>query len=383
MKVSLKYRDETNQSPLIRAKLPITILSLPFLSGVVAGDTSDLAFSVRTNFASGPSLSFSYHPVNSGHKVANGSIGYPFSVALKSGIGLFGSPRESPLVFSAEFKVEGNGSGSSVVVPRFWLNLRPQLGNFSLRKSTSSSSLGAIPANGVAQNGEISSGFGKNADLGDGFGKKGDLGSGFVMGKSLEWGDLKKVEAFGGKNGLSLSGILVMAKTTMPLTSRAKVNFRWGVSFSAEGNGRGSSGASRPVLLLNKIGIERVEEAKRKEEKETVIVANGDLELLKGMCGWMSREMDDLQRGNREIKQALEGIRLQGGSNCRARGDGGEYPAAKRAVSVPSDSAGDAERWRSRKSAAAALQDTQNSATRPSEVENELQRAIKAAGASP
>ncbi|GAB2273581.1 hypothetical protein Dimus_015225 [Dionaea muscipula] len=378
MKLSLKLRDETHQKPLLRAKVPVTILGLPFLSGVVAGDTADLSFSLRTNFSSGPSFSFSYHPTASiTNPVATttatgGSVAHPFSVSLKSGIGLFGSPRDSPLVFSTQFNLFSSNGSNPSLTPSFSLLVKPQIGNFSLRKSTSSSNPGSVQRNGVQPDGEVSNVFGGPiAELAKG---------GFVLDKPLEWRDLTKVEAFGEKSGL-FSGIFVTAKTSMPLTRRSLVNFRWGVNFAPENGGHGSE-VSRPVLVLNKIGLQRVEEVKRTEEKVIVEGSNGDLELLKGMCGWMRREMDDLQRGNREIKQALEGIKLQG-SNCRIGGHERDS-ITRRAVSVPSESASDAEKWRTGKSSVqeTGKRESQKSATLATEMENELQRALKAASSS-
>nr|QIA97913.1 hypothetical protein AP_R.00g000130-v1.0.a3 [Amaranthus palmeri] len=61
------------------------------------------------------------------------------------------------------------------------------------------------------------------------------------------------------------------------------------------------------MLVMNKISFERIDEVKKEDtERRAGEAKAGDLELLKGMCSWMSREMEDLQKENREMKEALE-----------------------------------------------------------------------------
>ena len=61
MKASIKFRDDDR--PLMRAKVPVGVLGLPFQSGLVAsGDPRDLRFDLSTAFASGPALRLSYRP---------------------------------------------------------------------------------------------------------------------------------------------------------------------------------------------------------------------------------------------------------------------------------------------------------------------------------
>ncbi|GMH09243.1 hypothetical protein Nepgr_011084 [Nepenthes gracilis] len=375
MKLSMKFRDDTHQNPLLRAKIPITILGLPFLSGVAAGDSSDLSFSIRTNFSSGPVLSLFYHPTIStspkptitSPAEGGSSAAYPFSLSLKSGIGLFGSPQNSPLTFAAHFNLSSSNGSNPILTPTFSLLIKPQFGNFSLRKSTTSSNRSSAQLNGVRPHGEISNGFVSDSELINVFSPD----------KPLEWKDLRKVESFGETYGI-LSGIFTMAKTSMPLTGRSLINFRWGVNFDGQG-----SKLSRPVLVLNKIGLERVEEVKRVDDEKPKEITNGDLELLNGMCSWMRREIEDLQKGNMEIKQALEGIKMQA-PNSRARGEERDS-VGKRAVSVPSaESSGDGHMWRSRKSEYSrdGQREWHKSANRASEVEAELQKVIKAAAAT-
>ncbi|KAL9246922.1 hypothetical protein vseg_020400 [Gypsophila vaccaria] len=371
MKLSLKFREETaHQNPLLRAKIPVTILGLPFISGVVAGDSPDLSFSLRSNFSAGPSLSLSYHPTLSPPSSAAPTTAAfpPFAVSIKSGVGVFGSPKESPLVFTAKFNLNFMNS------PTFSLFIKPQFGNFSLFKEVNSG------GDGRARVGGAGLGNGSVTDFGNGV----DLGDGSRMG-----GVLKGLSRETSKGGI-LSGIFVAARTSMPVAKRAVVNFRWGVDFPDEGEG---VKAGFPVLVMNKITLERVEGARKgvdEDEKRRIDEKKiGELELLKGMCGWMRREVEELHKENKEMRLALEGLRLNSGSATRSRGNEREK-TGKKAVNAPSQSAeglSEFERWRSNKNVGGngrgrgdEFGDKEvNKAS--SELENELQKAIKAASA--
>ncbi|KAL0326586.1 UNVERIFIED_CONTAM: hypothetical protein Sangu_1736600 [Sesamum angustifolium] len=94
-------------------------------------------------------------------------------------------------------------------------------------------------------------------------------------------------------------GIQLAARTEMLVGKRVALNFRWFTKFSED---------QMPVLRINKIGIQRVddvlkddEESKKKSEAKA-----GELEMLKGMCFWMKRELDVLTRVNREMKCELQ-----------------------------------------------------------------------------
>ncbi|TQE07456.1 hypothetical protein C1H46_006933 [Malus baccata] len=65
-----------------------------------------------------------------------------------------------------------------------------------------------------------------------------------------------------------------------------------------------------PNLAVNKIGFERVEEMKVVGEKS--VESNvGDLEL-KGMCFSMRRDLEELEKENREMKRRLEDMKFGG-----------------------------------------------------------------------
>ncbi|KAK1287232.1 hypothetical protein QJS10_CPB19g00976 [Acorus calamus] len=120
MKASVKFRDE--RTPLFRAKVPLHILGFPFSSAVSAGDTKELRLDLSTAFDSGPSLRLSYRPNDPSN---------PFSLAVTTGVGPLGSPSGAPMSISAEFGLIGGGRRS----PAFLLQLKPRIGDFSIRRS--------------------------------------------------------------------------------------------------------------------------------------------------------------------------------------------------------------------------------------------------------
>lgn len=173
-----------------------------------------------------------------------------------------------------------------------------------------------------------------------------------------------------GKDGI-LHGVAVMARTVFPVTKRLTVNMRWGVNFPADLR------KTMPYLSVNKIGIERVEEVKEvvKNSGENNV---GDLELLKGMCFWTRRDLESLEKENREMKQSLEEMRL-GISVKNFRGESDVI--GKKLLPPTSESSSEFERWRSKKSGGEenGQRESKKSTNRVSDVESELQRAIKAA----
>lgn len=173
-----------------------------------------------------------------------------------------------------------------------------------------------------------------------------------------------------GKDGI-LHGVAVMARTVFPVTKRLTVNMRWGVNFPADLR------KTMPYLRVNKIGIERVEEVKEvvKNSGENDV---GDLELLKGMFFWMRRDLESVEKENREMKQSLEEMRLGiSVKNFRRESD----VIGKKVLPPTSESSSEFERWRSKKSGEEenGKRESKKSTNRVSDVESELQRAIKAA----
>ncbi|CAM8985198.1 unnamed protein product [Rhodiola kirilowii] len=300
MKLSLKIRDDPqHKTPLIKAKIPITVLTLPFISGFVAGDSSDLSFNLTTNFPSCPSLRFSYspNPQNVNHP--------PLSVTLKSGVGVFGSPRDSPLVISADLNLFNDRN------PSFMLQIKPRFGHFSVHKTACSnpssksslvSNLGAgdEPALVGWSNIDIESG-GRGDKYRNG---KGSESFGFGMDMPVTWRDLK-MDSLGEKDGI-LSGFKVRARSELPLTSKLMVNFRWGANFPADVR------KQLPFLTVDKIGIQRVEGVKENKKVEKVECGAGEVEKLSGMYSWLRRDLEELQRENRGLRRSLEEIKAGG-----------------------------------------------------------------------
>ncbi|CAJ1928956.1 unnamed protein product [Sphenostylis stenocarpa] len=353
MKLSLKFEGENenheqHSAQIMTAKVPITILNKPFLSGVTAttatNSVSEFSFSLSSNFPSGPSLRVSYTPTAS----------QPFSLSLKSGLGLLGSPLHSPLVFSANFSL------SPTPTPSFSLQFKPQFGHFSLHKTVFSDTpppLFPLPPTPQIVSHESSSGW-QNLKL-EPCGNRDQLDH-----NALENSKNDSKQVFS-------PAVRVMARTVMPVTKGFFLNFRWGVNFPR------NFGSKMPSLTVNKIGLERVDDGKesnnnntRKKRESSEI----DLQLLKGMCCWMGRDLENVERENREMKRVLDEMKM------------GISTARKEMVPQPNkvseSSSGELQRRRSYKSGRQEDEkkvQPNKSQSVASDVESELQKAIKAA----
>ncbi|XP_048141424.1 uncharacterized protein LOC125316633 [Rhodamnia argentea] len=385
--------------PILKAKLPLTIVNQPFTSTIATTTTtttpsSYFTFSLSTSFPSFPSLKLSYSPT------AASSAGSPISLTLKSGIGLFGSPNNSPIVFSAHFPL----SLSSPIPnsPVFSLHFRPQLGHFSLSKSTSSN---PSYSQDLDAKRFVEPNQGKNevtlAGVSDHLGSELGIGGGFLMGGSSTWEELKLEPCCGkelfrssdsadygrnltndgkvmpqsckshGKSGnlKMFSGIGVRARTMLPIAKRVRVNFRWGMNLPVA-----DSGTGMPFLTVSKIGFETIEEAKgqneRKEESNF-----GDSELLRGMFLQIRKDLEEMQRENSEMKLCLEGMRLGIGTR---EGPGEKIGVGDRDSMNLGVRRGDFEMWKSKKSGREENgRESNQSLNRSNSLASELQRAMK------
>ncbi|KAK8614203.1 hypothetical protein V6N13_122572 [Hibiscus sabdariffa] len=307
MKLSFKLQEEKN--PVLKASIPISIFSQPFVSSLTTttptSTTTDnkssqnTSFSLCTNFPSGPCLKLSYAPSTSPSNTI------PFSLSLKSGLGLFGSPR-TPLLttcFAFQFCF-GNPDSASV-----WQDVKLE------------------PRSGAGDGLHTPKfGYGTGLYSNDGFG----------MERSL-----------------------------------AVVNLRWIVNLSSD------VGSKMPYLTINKIGVEKLDEVKEmKEEKNK---SNEDeFELHKGVYSRMRRDLEVLGDENREMKQCIEDMR----HGVSARKATRENEGLGRRASTPSaKNSNHFEQWRSKKSSAEdnGGREAKKNATKMSELESELQKAIKAA----
>ncbi|KAL1550013.1 hypothetical protein AAHA92_18028 [Salvia divinorum] len=278
MKASIKFRDE--QTPLLRAKIPLNIMNFPFQSGVSAGDSKELSLNLRTFLDSGPSIKFSYRPNDSQS---------PFSFVFKTGIGHFGSPSKSPLVMSAEFNLVGNQN------PRFFIHFKPDLGDFSLKKSHSSASVKKLGD-------KINAG---REDFGD---SSYFNGNGFFAAAESK------------KAGMVVDGLLkgaeLTARTSVPLRDFAMVNLRWGFRVPPREEaeemdavvvrkaGDRMAGIRLPYLVMDKIGIEQVARADSKKAKlgpayndvaEACLEVKKQLEVIQAENGLLSKALIDLR----------------------------------------------------------------------------------------
>jgi len=198
---------------------------------------------------------------------------------------------------------------------------------------------------------------------------------GFVpLDRPINWKELSVESA---KKGSILSGILMAADTELPLTKRMKVNLRWGVSIPSDFE------KQLPYLRVNKIKIERIDdgnEEKLVNQKQQKIDGDfGEFEMLKGMYTWMSRELSDLQKENREMRSALEEIK----SRQPLRHYNGSSGGGKRGVPPPVVEISDGfEQWKMKKNGGGVEANgstKKNGGSGSIDVESELQRAIKAA----
>ncbi|KAG2325556.1 hypothetical protein Bca4012_040071 [Brassica carinata] len=289
MKASMKFREEKN--PLFRAKIPLSILGLPFQSGIVAGESKELSLNLATFFESGPSLKLAYRP-NDSHS--------PFSLVVKTGTGPFGSPISTSMLMSAEFNLLGRGNNKNHH-PTFMIHFKPRFGDFSIKKSHSSSSSGFENLIGPA-NGEEEEDSSIEVVDSPGFRKVTVL-------PSTSAGDIA---------GL-LSGVEVAARTSLPVRGRAVVNFRWGVRVPTEIRRDFDPTAEIsfrrfPFLVMDKIGIEHVEGCGGDERKSTSDPGRvPGLKTGDDVC----LVLEELRSENRQLKRAVEDLRGVMLSNVR------------------------------------------------------------------
>ncbi|RID65032.1 hypothetical protein BRARA_D00258 [Brassica rapa] len=316
MKASMKFREEKN--PLLRAKVPLSILGLPFQSGIVAGESKELSLNLSTFFESGPSLKLAYRP-NDSHS--------PFSLVVKTGTGPFGSPVSASMLMSAEFNLLGKGN------PTFMLHFKPRFGDFSIKKSHSSSGFDMIgPVNGEEDS---------SIEVVDSPGPGGGLRKVTVL-PSTSAGDIA---------GL-VSGVEVAARTSLPVRGRAVVNFRWGVRVPTEIRRDFDPTAEIslrrfPFLVMDKIGIEHVDGSGCKEAKP---VSDPGLRNSDDVC----LVLEELRSENRQLKRAVEDLRGVMVSNVRPfypatvdYGSHSKYREAERSSNNNNNGRARGERWSS------------------------------------
>ncbi|XP_022766790.1 uncharacterized protein LOC111311568 [Durio zibethinus] len=294
MKASLKFREE--KRPVLRAKIPLNILGLPFQSGIVAGESKELTLNLSTFFESGPSIKFAYRPNDPWN---------PFSLIVKTGTGPFGSPISSSMLMSAEFNLLGRGN------PSFRLHFKPQFGNFSIKKSESSVFDKVVkPRNSAVLEDDSSVEVVDSPPLNGG-------SAGFFAEK-------RKLEALSsGDIAGILSGMEVAARTAVPVKGKAMVKFRWGMRIPSEmksgvsGTGDPTAGNSFrkiPFLVMDKIGIEHVDSSDSKQAISTASKAGPEVDTnaeVAEACYTVKRQLEALQAENGLLKRAVEDLRRE------------------------------------------------------------------------
>ncbi|XP_050234351.1 uncharacterized protein LOC126682654 [Mercurialis annua] len=292
MKASLKFREE--QKPLFRAKVPLSILGLPFQSGVVAGESKELSLNLATFFESGPSIKVAYRPNDSFN---------PFSLIVKSGMGAFGSPISSSLLMSAEFNLLSRGN------PSFMLHFKPRFGDFSIKKSQSS--------NVFEKNGNF---IGPLENLNDDASIEVVDSPIFANGFSEKKARILPQPTAKAIVG-AFSGVEVTASTKLPIRSRAVMNVRWGVRVPAEVRAGGGDSMGRinfrsiPFLVMNKIGIEHVDSCDDSKSKAITTTASneskwGSVDMTEA-CLTVKRQMEILQAENGLLKRSVDDLRQE------------------------------------------------------------------------
>ncbi|CAK7342360.1 unnamed protein product [Dovyalis caffra] len=315
MKASLKFRED--QNPIFRGKVPLNILGLPFQSGIIAGESKELSLNLSTFFESGPSLKISYRPNDTWN---------PFSLVIKTGTGPFGSPVSSSMIMSAEFNLLNKGNNN--INPSFMLHFKPQFGDFSIKKSQSSSHV--IEATRSIQHGGVSSDDDGSIEVVDATPPNPNpkptpaVVNGVFCGKRITVLSPMTASAVAGV----FSGVEVAAKTRLPVRSKAVVSFRWGVRVPAEIKNRESTAGINfrkiPFLVMNKVGIEHVDGRDERSKKEgttgKVGMDLGNADVAEACLG-LKRQLEVLQSENGHLKKAVEELREEIGGGKLLTGD--------------------------------------------------------------
>jgi hypothetical protein len=304
MKASIKFRDD--ERPLVRAKVPIVVLGLPFQSGLAAGrDLRELRFDVSTAFASGPALRLSYRP---------NDPALPFALAVRAGLGPLGSPARAPFALAAEFNLVAHDPSSS---PAFFLRLKPRLGDFSLSHTLRSPA--AAPAPRKA--GEPGSDGRREVKPLDYMPPFTFTGSGLAA----------DVAAAGTGSGVGalLSGMRLTTRSVLPLWGRASLRFNWGLRvppelLAADGKGACAPVSKMPLLVMSKVCIEQsprsVTGTKAGGRAPAPALASTDA-ASDGDAAFslVRRQLESLSVDNMLLRRAVEDLRAEvRSSNSRA-----------------------------------------------------------------
>uniref|UniRef100_A0A0E0EQ55 Uncharacterized protein n=1 Tax=Oryza meridionalis TaxID=40149 RepID=A0A0E0EQ55_9ORYZ len=273
MKASVKLRED-GAAPLLRAKLPVALFSVPAVASLTAGDPADLRLSLATAASTLPSLRLSYAP----NRATS-----PLSLAVVLGSGPGGCPSSSGAAAASAITmaVEVNTAGAV----SFSLSLKPSLGDFAVRKRFDSAAAAATGGGG---------------------------GSGSSASAASE----------------------VTMRSAIPVRGgAAAVSVRWGVRIPAEVTAGGEEGAAAlalrrlPFLVLGKVTVERRPSpppppppASTAEETTTTV------EKTRRENERLTRELDELreaatEKTERKMTSAAAGRRSSGWRSPEMAGD--------------------------------------------------------------
>lgn len=312
MKASIKFRDDDR--PLLRAKVPVGVLGLPFLSGLAAGgDAKDLRFDLSTAFPTGPALRLSYRP--------NDPL-QPFALSVRTGLGPLGSPSGAPFALAAEFNVLSSNP------PTFSLLFKPRIGDFGLASSVRSASPPPAPAPAPAPLAIKMADLTTNGDDHDHDARRAFSfsGNGFAANVAAAAGK------GGGGVGALLSGMRLTTRSVLPMWNKASLRFQWGLrvppeikaALADDGYGRkaGNLAISKlPLLVMNKITIEHMPnapsqpEADSKKKKKDAPRSREEEEF-----SLMKRQLEALNAESTMLRRAVEDLRAEiGTGKCEGR----------------------------------------------------------------
>ncbi|KAJ8565665.1 hypothetical protein K7X08_008241 [Anisodus acutangulus] len=253
MKASLKFRE--NQNPIIKAKIPLNTLGIPFQSSIQTSTSDpkdkDLCLSFSTTFfQSGPVLKLFYRPNDSNRA---------FGLVVKTGVRSIGP-------MSAEFNFVGNGN------PSFFLHFKPQLGDFSIIRSVNLKKTvnDDLPNTNILHKDKIIT----------------EKNNG-----KLIWADL-----FGGE---------VHARTVFPIMDNVVGKIGWSLKFPATESGFPMG--KMPYMTVNKLGMEYV------WRDEVVIDRNlwGSDGDVAGECLALKREMGKLELEKESLRKELQELKSE------------------------------------------------------------------------
>jgi len=320
MKASIKFRDDDR--PLLRAKVPVGVLGLPFLSGLAAGgDAKNLRFDLSTAFPSGPALRLSYRP--------NDPL-QPFALSVRTGLGPLGSPARAPFALAAEFNLLSSNA------PAFSLHFKPRIGDFGLASSVRSppppppTPAPAQPPLAIKMADLATNGDDQERDRDAHVNGFTFAGNGFAANVAAAAG------RGGGGVGALLSGMQLTTRSVLPLWNKASLRLHWGLrvppelkaALADDGYGRKASSlaiSKMPLLVMNKIAIEHTpkapsqSETDRKRKKDALPASEGEEFSL------MKRQLEALSTESTMLRRAVEDLRAEIGSG---KGEGRKLTAA-------------------------------------------------------